>query len=248
MLALLRKLLKADPPASYSFAASKVHRGHHLKLDRATVRRWALRQNLAPDTGHKKRPKPVRRWQCSSSPSSGSPTLRHIAGLPTSRTASAARTARRSQSTSPSRAALPTRESPGSSRLPLQRFDHLWPAPRPLRRLPLLFLHQPTRCLYPTRRRPALLRSLLALRSRSSSQRKNRARARLLSKNVSPLSSPPKTSPLSRKPTSSSSSFASTTTRTKNTARSTPPRKPPGTSRAKKTAPFCARHRATPQF
>lgn len=63
VLALLRKLLKADPPASYSFAASEVHRRHQLKLDRATVRRWALRQNLAPDTGHKKRPKPVRRWQ-----------------------------------------------------------------------------------------------------------------------------------------------------------------------------------------
>lgn len=63
VLALLRKLLSADPPASYSFAASEVHRRHHLKLDRATVRRWALRQNLAPDTAHKKRPKPVRRWQ-----------------------------------------------------------------------------------------------------------------------------------------------------------------------------------------
>ena len=63
VLALLRKLLSAIPPASYSFAASEVHRRHALKLDRATVRRWALAQELAPDTGHKKRPRPVRRWQ-----------------------------------------------------------------------------------------------------------------------------------------------------------------------------------------
>src|SRR5277367_5242693 len=42
---LLRKLLQARPPASYSFAASEVHRRHQLKLDRASVRRWALAQN-----------------------------------------------------------------------------------------------------------------------------------------------------------------------------------------------------------
>jgi len=63
VLALLRKLLSARPPASYSFAASEVHRRHALKLDRATVRRWALAHNLAPDTRHKKPLKPVRRWQ-----------------------------------------------------------------------------------------------------------------------------------------------------------------------------------------
>lgn len=61
--ALLRKLLSSRPPASYSFAASEVHRRHDLKLDRATVRRWALAHQLAPDTSHKKRPKLVRRWQ-----------------------------------------------------------------------------------------------------------------------------------------------------------------------------------------
>ena len=60
---LLRKLLRARPPASYSFAASEVHRRHQLKLDRASVRRWALAQGLAPDARHKAPRKPVRRWQ-----------------------------------------------------------------------------------------------------------------------------------------------------------------------------------------
>jgi hypothetical protein len=61
--ALLRKLLQARPPASYSFAASEVHRRHKLKLDRASVRRWALAQGLAPDTKYKQPRQPVRRWQ-----------------------------------------------------------------------------------------------------------------------------------------------------------------------------------------
>ena len=61
--ALLRKLLGSAPAASCSFAASEVHRRHALKLDRATVRRWALAQDLAPDTRHKKPRQPVRRWQ-----------------------------------------------------------------------------------------------------------------------------------------------------------------------------------------
>jgi hypothetical protein len=60
---LLRKLLSARPPASYSFAASEVHRRHQLKLHRATVRRWALAQGLAPDTKSKRPRRPVRRWQ-----------------------------------------------------------------------------------------------------------------------------------------------------------------------------------------
>jgi len=63
VLALLGKLLSTRPPVSYSFAASEVHRRHHLKINRATVRRWALAQGLAPDTKHKKQRKPVRRWQ-----------------------------------------------------------------------------------------------------------------------------------------------------------------------------------------
>jgi hypothetical protein len=61
--ALLRKLLSARPPASYSLAASEVHRRHQLQLHRATVRRWALRQGLAPDTKYKRPRQPVRRWQ-----------------------------------------------------------------------------------------------------------------------------------------------------------------------------------------
>lgn len=63
VLALLRKLLSARPPASYSFAASEVHRRHRLKLDRATVRRWAMAHGLAPDAKYKRQRKPVRRWQ-----------------------------------------------------------------------------------------------------------------------------------------------------------------------------------------
>jgi hypothetical protein len=62
VLSLLRKLLGSKPPSSYSFAASEVHRRHDLPLDRATVRRWALANHLAPDR-HKKPLKPVRRWQ-----------------------------------------------------------------------------------------------------------------------------------------------------------------------------------------
>lgn len=62
-VALLRKLLGARSPLSYSFAASEVARRLGLRLDRASVRRFALRQNLAPDTAYKKRPKPIRRWQ-----------------------------------------------------------------------------------------------------------------------------------------------------------------------------------------
>ena len=60
---LLRKLLNARPASSYSFAASEVHRRYQFKLDRASVRRWALAEELAPDTKYKRSRKPVRRWQ-----------------------------------------------------------------------------------------------------------------------------------------------------------------------------------------
>lgn len=63
VLALLRKLLGARLPASYSFAASEALRRHQFKIDRASVRRWALKQGLAPDTKYKAQRKPVRRWQ-----------------------------------------------------------------------------------------------------------------------------------------------------------------------------------------
>jgi hypothetical protein len=61
--ALVSKLLRARPPASYSFAASEVHRRFGVKMDRATIRRWALPRGLAPDTRYKAPRKPVRRWQ-----------------------------------------------------------------------------------------------------------------------------------------------------------------------------------------
>ena len=60
---LLKKLLSAKPPASYSACASELHRRLDFKTDRASVRRWALAHNLAPDTRYKAPPKPVKRWQ-----------------------------------------------------------------------------------------------------------------------------------------------------------------------------------------
>lgn len=60
---LLTKLLQARPPTSYAFAADEVHRRHQLKIDRASVWRWALSRGLGPDTGYKQPRKPVRRWQ-----------------------------------------------------------------------------------------------------------------------------------------------------------------------------------------
>jgi hypothetical protein len=60
---LLRKLLSARPAVSYSFAASEALRRHQLQIHRATVRRWALTQGLAPDTKYKRPRQPVRRWQ-----------------------------------------------------------------------------------------------------------------------------------------------------------------------------------------
>lgn len=61
--ALLQRLLSSKPPSSYSAAASEVLRRCQFKTDRASVRRWALANQLAPDTRYKASPKPVRRWQ-----------------------------------------------------------------------------------------------------------------------------------------------------------------------------------------
>ena len=61
--ALLNKLLASKPPSNYSATASELHRRLQFKTDRASVRRWALAHNLAPDTRYKARPKPVKRWQ-----------------------------------------------------------------------------------------------------------------------------------------------------------------------------------------
>lgn len=60
---LLKKLLSSKPPSSYSAAASELLRRCRFKTDRASIRRWAIENKLAPDTRFKKRPKPVRRWQ-----------------------------------------------------------------------------------------------------------------------------------------------------------------------------------------
>ena len=60
---LCGRLLGSRPPCSYSLVASEVERRLGLHLDRATVRRWALEQGLAPDTRWKQKAKPVRRWQ-----------------------------------------------------------------------------------------------------------------------------------------------------------------------------------------
>lgn len=63
MTQLLQKLLSSKPPCSYSAAASELHRRLQFKTDRASVRRWAIQHQLAPDTRYKKAPQPVKRWQ-----------------------------------------------------------------------------------------------------------------------------------------------------------------------------------------
>ena len=61
---LLRKLLSAKPPAPYRCAASEVHRRLDFEIDPATVRRWAIAQQLAHPTPAPRPPASVRRWQC----------------------------------------------------------------------------------------------------------------------------------------------------------------------------------------
>jgi hypothetical protein len=60
---LLKKLLSSKPPSSYGACASELHRRLDFKTDRASVRRWAIENKLAPDTRYKTPPKPVKRWQ-----------------------------------------------------------------------------------------------------------------------------------------------------------------------------------------
>ncbi len=60
---LLAKLLSSKPPSSYSAAASELLRRLDFQTDRASVRRWAIQNQLAPDTRYKQTPPPVRRWQ-----------------------------------------------------------------------------------------------------------------------------------------------------------------------------------------
>jgi hypothetical protein len=61
--AQLTTLLSSKPPSSYSAAASELLRRLHFKTDRASIRRWALQNHLAPDTRYKRPPQPVKRWQ-----------------------------------------------------------------------------------------------------------------------------------------------------------------------------------------
>lgn len=61
---LLRKLLSAKPPAPYRFAASELHRRLNFALDPATVRRWAIENQLAHPTPAPRPPASLRRWQC----------------------------------------------------------------------------------------------------------------------------------------------------------------------------------------
>lgn len=62
VLALVHRLLRARPPCSYSLIASESLRRFAFRLDRATVRRFALHHGLAPATPPPRR-SPVRRWQ-----------------------------------------------------------------------------------------------------------------------------------------------------------------------------------------
>ena len=62
-VALASRLLSSSPRSSYSAVASELSRRLDFTTDRATVRRWAIAHNLAPDTRFKTPAKPVRRWQ-----------------------------------------------------------------------------------------------------------------------------------------------------------------------------------------
>jgi transposase InsO family protein len=61
---LVRKLLSARPSAPYRFAASEVNRRLDFEIDPATVRRWAIANNLAHSTPSRREPASLRRWQC----------------------------------------------------------------------------------------------------------------------------------------------------------------------------------------
>ena len=61
---LLRRLLSAKPPAPYRFAASEVHRRLGVRIDPATVRRWAIAHRLAHPLPLPRPPASARRWQC----------------------------------------------------------------------------------------------------------------------------------------------------------------------------------------
>ena len=60
---LWRRLFGARPPASYSFAASEAYRRESFRIDRATVRRWALEQGVGQVKPLRRAARAVRRWQ-----------------------------------------------------------------------------------------------------------------------------------------------------------------------------------------
>lgn len=63
--ALLRRLLGSKPPAPYRFVASEVLRRLDFQIDPATVRRWALVNQLGhPLPPQRRSPVALRRWQC----------------------------------------------------------------------------------------------------------------------------------------------------------------------------------------
>ena len=61
--ALWRTLFTTQPPASYSFAASEALRREQFAVDRATVRRWVLQQQLARPARQSVATASVQRWQ-----------------------------------------------------------------------------------------------------------------------------------------------------------------------------------------
>jgi len=63
---LWRKLLGSKPPGSYSFIASESLRRYGVTVDRATVRRWALRKGIVQPSRPARDRASIRRWQCES--------------------------------------------------------------------------------------------------------------------------------------------------------------------------------------
>jgi hypothetical protein len=63
VIATLKRLLSSKPACSYNAVTSELLRRFEFKTDRASIRRWALAHNLAPDTRYKAPRKPVKRWQ-----------------------------------------------------------------------------------------------------------------------------------------------------------------------------------------
>jgi hypothetical protein len=64
--ALWQRLLSGKTPLSYSFTASETLRRYDLSVDRATIRRWALRNGITKPEPHSREPANIRRWQCES--------------------------------------------------------------------------------------------------------------------------------------------------------------------------------------